>query len=610
MSANLNNKTRAVLYTRVSSEEQREGQTIDSQINELEHFTQQRDWHLIRIYKDEGWSGSILARPDLDRLRDDASKGGFEFVVVNDVDRLARDVTHLGIIKRDLERHGVQIIFKKLPDENSPTRNLMVNILGSFAEFEREMIADRTRRGRRYKVEVRKLYLGSYPPYGFRYIPKDRSAGKEGYLEIVTEEAGVVRNMFWWVDRERMSARKVAERLSALKIRPRKSVQGWARSSVLRILHSEMYAGVWHYNKQKSCEPFKPRITGRYRTPKSSRRLRPRNEWLPVTLPDHLRIVSRDQWERVQKRLVETLSFSPRNSKHAYLLKGLVRCGSCSRPYVGDPSHGIFYYRCWIRCGKRPSIKEATLNDLVWSAVVEAILDPRTIEEQVNKLNQKKQLQAEQSKNDAYEIAASLNQLKIEEERLVEAYRTGILSPMLLGEELQKLNGRRTLLQERGNHSQEIKPLKGNDIKTSIRDYCQIAANRIKNFTFDERQQFLRTIIKTIIFEGNLVRIRSAIPIYPDHCAKSGQSHVRPDPSTERLLGNDLSEIAPTTINYEGRNPTTDFKDCSGDGSEEKPEFFEFTIEKQIVSGKASKFWLNQKRGPDGRYLGPNTLAA
>src|SRR6266852_5851346 len=164
------NILRVALYARVSTEEQREGQTIESQVRELEQFSKTQKWVTTGLYKDEGWSGSMLARPELDRLRDDATKGLFEAILINDVDRLARDVTHLGILKRDLERQGIRVVFRKLPSENSPTHNLLVNILGSFAEFEREMITDRTRRGRRHKVEVRKLYLGTNSAYGYRYV--------------------------------------------------------------------------------------------------------------------------------------------------------------------------------------------------------------------------------------------------------------------------------------------------------------------------------------------------------------------------------------------------------------------------------------------------------
>src|SRR5581483_229371 len=166
------------------------------QISELDRFAREKTWPITGIYKDDGWSGGVMERPELDRLRDDARKGVFDAVLINDVDRLARDVAHLGVIKRDLERQGVKVIFRKLPADTSPTSNLMVNILGSFAEFERELIADRTRRGRRHKIEVRKQYLGAKAPYGFRYTPKAKAGGDAGKLEIQPEEAAVVRQMF------------------------------------------------------------------------------------------------------------------------------------------------------------------------------------------------------------------------------------------------------------------------------------------------------------------------------------------------------------------------------------------------------------------------------
>src|ERR1700694_67207 len=232
--------SRPAIPARVSTEEQREGQTIDSQVSELERFAREKSWLIAGIYKDEGWSGGVMERPELDRLRDDAQKGVFGAVLINDVDRLARDVAHLGVIKRDLERKGIKVIFRKLPSDTSPTSNLMVNILGSFAEFERELIADRTRRGRRHKVEVRKQYLGSNTSYGYRYHPMDHLAGTEGVLEVAAEEAAVVRRMFEWVDEEGLSARRVMRRLNELKIRPAKGGAKWAKSSVLRILQNEM----------------------------------------------------------------------------------------------------------------------------------------------------------------------------------------------------------------------------------------------------------------------------------------------------------------------------------------------------------------------------------
>jgi site-specific DNA recombinase len=184
---------RIAVYARVSTDEQRDGKTINSQVSELELHAHTMGWCVTDIYKDEGWSGSQMARPELDRLRDGARLGRFQAVLINDVDRLARDVAHLGVIKRDLEKSNVRVIFRKLPSETSPISNLMVNILGSFAEFERELIMDRTRRGRRHKVEHRKQYLGSNTAYGYRYQRMDRINGRLGHLGVDPQEARVVR---------------------------------------------------------------------------------------------------------------------------------------------------------------------------------------------------------------------------------------------------------------------------------------------------------------------------------------------------------------------------------------------------------------------------------
>lgn len=506
---------RVVLYARVSSEEQREGQTIDSQVAELEHFAGGKGWDVTGIYKDDGWSGSMLIRPELDHLRDDASKGLFDAVVINDVDRLARDVSHLGIIKRDLERHGVDVIFRKLPAEKSPTYNLMVNILGSFAEFEREMIIDRTRRGRRHKVEVRKQYLGSNAPYGFRYVPKDKASGKEGYLKLAAEETATIRQMFEWVDKEGLSARRVVDRLNKMKVPPHKGGLTWAKSSVLRILRCETYVGVWHYNKYESCEPKNSGKSGNYkRLLKCSLRKRDKSEWLPVALSDHLRIVERDQWERVQQQLYRNIAFFPRNAKHEYLLKGLVKCGGCGSRYVGDPCHGRFYYRCLARCKTYSTVREESLDSVVWETIKEAILNPSIITDQLARLYHQRAKNIEQLKKDSDDIDSLLEGLKKEEERILEAYRMSVLSPIQLAKELEKLQGRKNLLESRkASPSDSENQMESDSLRHSLTDYCKIAAERLETFDRLQQQQFLRTLVDEIVFEGMQIRIRGVIPI-------------------------------------------------------------------------------------------------
>jgi len=542
---------RLASYARVSTEEQREGQTIDSQVAELDRFAREKAWLIVDVYKDEGWSGALMARPALDRLRDDARKGLFQAVLINDVDRLARDVAHLGIIKRDLERQGVKVIFRKLPAESSPTNNLMVNILGSFAEFERELIADRTRRGRRHKVEVRQEYLGSITAYGYRYIPKDRAAGKDGVLEVAPEEAAIVRQMFEWVAADALSARQIVHRLNDLKIPPRKGGRRWGKSSVLRILRNEMYAGVWYYNKYEGCEP-QARSEIRYRKDsKSSMRQRPRSEWLPLVLPESLRIVPRDRWARVQKQLDLNVAFSPRNEKHPYLLKGLVQCGGCKSRYVGDPCHGKFYYRCHARCKRYPSIREEALNETVVQAIEQVIQNPSVILDQIRKLDQMESDQARAGLGEAEEVEYESNRVQTEEQRILDAYRTGIISPAQLGQQLEKLKTRRAALEARRATLlvQNPTPPTREQVTKSVKDYCQEAARQINSFTREAWRDFLRLVVRNIVFEGTQVRIEGQIP------AAGNSRPADPDLQPEWPTGSLDGRIATTTAYLHGRNP-------------------------------------------------------
>jgi site-specific DNA recombinase len=508
------NNFRVALYCRVSTEEQREGQTIESQVQELERFARDKNWIIAGVYKDEGWSGALLARPELDRLRDDATRGVFQAVLINDVDRLARDVTHLGVIKRDLENRGIRVTFRKIPGDESPTHNLLVNILGSFAEFERELIADRTRRGKRHKVEVRQQFLGSIAPYGFRYLPRGASGAEPGTLEILPDEAAVVRQMYRWIDEESLSIQKVVTWLNEGGISPRKRGHGWQKSSVRRILRSEVYAGTWYYNKHRRVlrQHSQRRL---YSKTHASLRLRPRGEWLPVKLPQPLRIIDPGQWRRVQEQLDRNIAFSSRNQKHSYLLAGLLRCGGCQAAYVGEPGHGRFAYRCSKRCKQFGSISELRLNATVWNALSAALENPKVIAEAVQETRGHETTIAE-SAFERDEIDRGLKQIQAEEARVLEAYRLEILTAEQLGRELEALRSRQRNLQVRqASASGETKPDQ-TIVLRSIDEYCTLVRTRLIELNGDQQQRILRLLLKAVVFEGKRVRIQGIIPLSDD----------------------------------------------------------------------------------------------
>lgn len=506
MEARLENNLRIALYTRVSTEEQREGQTIDSQISELERFVRDRGWTLVRTYRDEGWSGAMLARPALDALRDDASKGLYDGVLVNDVDRLARDVAHLGIIKRDLERRGVRVIFRKLPSDNTPTYNLLVNVLGSFAEFEREMIADRMRRGRRHKIEVRKEFHAGRVPYGYRYVHMDRVSGTPGRLEVEPEQASIVRQMFRWVDEDGFSAHEVVRRLNALGSRPPRSTV-WHLPTVLNILHRETYTGIWYHYRYESCEPKRDSPGRGYRKRlKSAHRRRPRTDWIPFPLPASHILAPQDQWDRVQQQLKRNLKLSKRNSHHNYLLRGLVRCGGCSRTMVGDPCHGLFVYRCPKRCKETPSVSESKLNTAVWTALVDALRAPAVVAEQVTTWLRTRAATSLAAGAAIMNAQTALSALDREEQRVLDAYRQEVISTEQLRTELARIKTRRSLLLEQAS-GQGATDSSADAVERTVADWCGIVAQRLAATSPDDRQRLVQWLIREVWFDGSSVRI-------------------------------------------------------------------------------------------------------
>jgi site-specific DNA recombinase len=554
---------RCAIYCRVSTEEQKDGRTIDSQIRELEDFAQANSHVVTARYIDDGWSGSILNRPELDRLRDKADKGLFEAVLVNDVDRLSRELTHLGIIKKDLEKKNVKLIFKKLPNNGDPISNFMVNMLGSFAEFERELITDRTRRGRRYKVEVRKLIQGNVPPYGYTYVKKDKEKGIEGHYEINEQEAEIVKMMFDWVVKGGISQREVVRKLTTLKIPTRKGNIKWGRSSVHKILTNETYTGITYYNKHQAVETDNRKQTKYYKQRKTGLRLRPKNEWIPIPLPDSLKIIDKQTFLAAQSQFDRNITYSPRNARYSYLLKGLVKC-QCGSPFTGTPSHGRLFYRCGNRHKTFPQPRECKasiisalkLETIVWNSVTNAVQNPKIISDQVKILEEKQKIKPLDIEKATKDAQKEVENLKIEEERVFNAYRKGIIQLDQFENEIGEIQEERTQLNkklselvQRQNASLSLK-----GVAKSVEEYCRVIRKRIDEFTFEQRQTFLRFLLEEIVIEGNKARIFGLIPIYA-----SDQKNDNFSPQISGVSETNC-DIAPTIPFTRGHNVTFRFE--------------------------------------------------
>ena len=222
------NEVQVALYARVSSEQQSEAKTVESQVADVRAKIAARGETLgaEQEFVDDGYSGTTLIRPALERLRDVIAAGGIDRLYVHCPDRLARNYAHQVLLLDEFVRAGVEVVFLNREVGQTPEDQLLLQVQGMIAEYERAKILERSRRGKRHGAQVGRVSVLSCAPYGYRYVNKQDSGG-EARFDIILEEARVVRQIFAWVGRDRCTIGEVQRRLNQAKEQTRTGKTIW-----------------------------------------------------------------------------------------------------------------------------------------------------------------------------------------------------------------------------------------------------------------------------------------------------------------------------------------------------------------------------------------------
>jgi site-specific DNA recombinase len=226
---------RAALYARVSTDKQEREETIDSQLDALSHAVEAGAYEIPPggVFVDEHASGARLDRPALDRLRDLAAEGAFEVVVVWSPDRLARRYAYQVVLLEERTRCECEVVFVHHPFGHSPEEQRLWHIQGVFAEYERALMQDRTRRGQLFAARQGRVNGGN-PPYGSTY--SRQTATTPQHVVIHEAEAEVVRQRSRWWGGEQLSSYAIHKRLPWQGVPTRQHHRrGWAQSTVIAI---------------------------------------------------------------------------------------------------------------------------------------------------------------------------------------------------------------------------------------------------------------------------------------------------------------------------------------------------------------------------------------
>lgn len=499
---------KVAIYSRVSTEAQEEQKTIESQLTELREIC--KDFQIVKEYVDNGYSGELLTRPALDKLRNDVKSENcpFEALYIYDVDRLSRNHSHQGIIVEELRKRGIEIYIKDKPIEFTGEGKLLFNLLGAIAEYEKEKILERTRRGRIYKAK-QKGFVGYLPPYGYNYTKKNSK--RDGYFSINKGEARVVNLIFDLYFRFQ-SINRVRKELTIRGIKPRKGGSKWCRSTIEDILREEAYTGQGYYGKHESIET--DNVKKYTKRAKTGTRLREKDKWIPVKFPP---IINEDKFNLAQEILSKR--YKPfGKSKYFYLLSGLIKCQRCGLPFTGAGSNEKYLYcRCSNRQRRIPfpkdcnarHIRAGDLDNAVWQVISKAVSNPKILMAHLLYLTHEMEDEGI-LKEEKEELIQERNEVRRKKERLDELYFRGLKSIEEYQEQLNRFNDQESKLSERVD---EVEFKLGQKIDKSLimenaQHFCNLARRKLQNFDPKEKQRFLRFLIHEINLDSNKRRAK------------------------------------------------------------------------------------------------------
>jgi len=316
---------RVAAYARVSSEQQAGAGTIASQVEALTQRVREDGFVLEEelCFRDDGYSGSTLLRPALERLRDTAASGALDRVYVHSPDRLARKYAYQVLLLDELRRCAVEVVFLNHAAGETPEEELLLQVQGMVAEYERAKILERSRRGKNHAARRGSVNVLGGAPYGYRYLSA-RDSGGEAEYHVFLEEAKVVRQVFEWVGRDRMTLGQVGRRLKSDGVRTAKGKATWDRATIWGMLKNPAYKGTAAFGKTRVGER-RARLRPQRRSEDHARRgcssydVSPEN-WIPIPVPA---IVSEELFETVQEQLIENRRAARARRRGAtYLLQG------------------------------------------------------------------------------------------------------------------------------------------------------------------------------------------------------------------------------------------------------------------------------------------------
>jgi site-specific DNA recombinase len=531
---------RAALYARVSSEQQAQAQTIASQVEALQERLKQEGLELDPelVFVDDGYSGASLVRPALERLRDMAALGVIDRLYVHSPDRLARKYAYQVLLLDELRGCGVDVVFLNHPVSDNPEEQLLLQVQGMVAEYERAKIMERCRRGKLHAARRGSVNVLSGAPYGYHYVGCQGMGGQAQY-EIVLEQARVVRQIFQWVGYDRLSIQEVCRQLQKQEVRTASGKSWWDHTTVWGILKNPAYKGMAAYGKTRTG-PMRPRLRPQRGDPEQPHRATStypmsHAEWVTIPVPA---IVEPVLFDSVQEQLKENRQRQRAGRRGArYLLQGLLVCQTCGYAYYGKAislssgkgkRRSYAYYRCvgsdayrfgGHRLCYNRQVRTDLLEQAVWQDVCSLLKEPSRIAHE-----HERRLAKPARDNSLEPLKALAQKVKRGMGRLIDAYQDGLIDrtefePRLhqAQERLQNLNNQISTLSAEQNRLQDLHLVIG-----QVETFAKRLDGSLEQADWPTKRQVIRTLVKQVEIGDEAAKVVYRIDSLPFAQAPKG----------------------------------------------------------------------------------------
>ncbi len=507
---------RAVLYARVSTEEQTKGYSLPTQLEACRRYALDKGYQVEREFTD-AHTGTELDRPGLNELYQFVETTKVRYLIIYDIDRLSRAVSNQAIIEMEMAKSGISIEYVLGGYTDTPEGELMKIIKSGIAQYENRQRTERSRRGKLGKAKAGYVVCpAGRAPFGYDYVYEDH----KGMFVVNEPQARVVRMIYSWLVDDGYSSYAIAKKLWEEGILSKgdysdvvykKFGRGeWSPSTVRRIISNTVYKGDWYYNKTRRRKINGKNVTSHV----------PEDEWIHVRVPT---IIDEELWVQAQVCLARNRQRSKRNTKRQYLLRGMVFC-PCGRRWTAIYKTHLkrAYYRCpsneaehWRkRCENNFSIRQEILEQAVWETVTDLLLHQDALKEEIARQREEASKETERKLKRVQAIDGVIAEIDRKLGVLLDELLTGSFSKAVINQRKSELMAQREdLVGESQRLQTEIKA--GTitvEEEVELLEFAEEIRARLEAPTIEQKRRILELIdLRIEVLSREKIKLSGAI---------------------------------------------------------------------------------------------------